>query len=148
MRVLILFFLTFLTQIAMSQQIESIVGVAHADAGPTVRADGDAGDAAEIITKWLGSYLAIECNKKLKPGLNQKLAAAVKKIKDSIPPGATVGFLVLTNKFKCEVTGVVPKTQMVRIQNGKCNIKDLELKEPSVIYDPAVTGFFTINVKL
>ena len=147
MRLAILLIISLFSKVAVSQEIESIVGVAHADNGPTVRSVGDPGDAVDIIVTWLGSYAAIECNKKLRPTLKQNLASAINKLSDTIPVGATVEFLVLTDKFKCEVIEIVPKTQTVRIQNGRCNIKDLQLTEPPTIYNPATTGFFSINVK-
>lgn len=147
MRIALVLITCFLTNVIMAQEIESIVGVAHAETGPTVRAVGNAGDAVEIIMNWLGSYATIQCNNKLQPTLKRNLVSTINKFKDSIPVGATVEFLVLTNKFKCEIIGMVKKTQTVRIKNGKCSIKDLELTQPAIIYDPVTTGFFSLTIK-
>jgi hypothetical protein len=127
MRIALILIFSLFIKVAMSQQIESIVGVAHAEAGPTVAPIGDAGDAADIIMTWLTSYAVVQCNNKLRPSLQQKLVTTIKKFKGTIQVGSIVEFLVLTNKFKCEVIDMVVKTQTVRIQNGLCNIKDYPL---------------------
>ena len=92
-------------------------------------------------------WTAIKCSQTIDASLGAKWQETKVKYIGVIPAGSTVEFLVLVDKFKCNVIGMVHKTQVVRVKDNVCSVDDIKLESPGLIYDPDQTGFFSIKIK-
>jgi hypothetical protein len=104
-------------------------------------------DAAMAIVAEFNKWAAISCSKKIDASLGKKWDEDKTKYVGKFPAGSKVLFLVLVDKFNCEVIGMLPESQIVRVKENVCSVSDIKVDRPDMIYNPDNTGFFTVKVR-
>lgn len=104
-------------------------------------------DAVMAIVGEFNKWAAISCSKKIDVSLGKKWDEDKIKYVGKFPAGSKVLFLVLVDKFTCEVMGMLPESQIVRIKDNVCSVGDIKVDRPDLIYNPDNTGFFTVKIK-
>lgn len=114
---------------------------------PIVNFSSPGVNAAMAIVDEFNKWAAISCSKKIDASLGKKWDESKVKYVGQFPAGSKVLFLVLVDKFTCEVIGMLPETQIVRIKDNVCSVGDIKVDRPDLIYNPVNTGFFTVKIK-
>ncbi|TDH18065.1 hypothetical protein EXU57_24400 [Segetibacter sp. 3557_3] len=141
----IIVYYIFLLSSVTGQTIESVVSRSFQ---PFVIPSSAASlQAANIIVSEFNKYGALRCSNILTSTLEKRISEVRITHIPVVKKGAVAEFLVLVNKFSCEVIGMVHKTQVVRVKNNKCSINDIKLESPDLIYDPTKTGFFSVKLQ-
>jgi hypothetical protein len=125
--------------------IESVVSSNYVT--PITTINNSPMEAANLILDAFNQWAAIKCSHTIDASLTSKWDETKLKYIGIIPAGSTVEFLVLVNKFTCNVIGMVHKTQIIRVRDNACSVNDIKLESPDLIYDPDQTGFFSIKIK-
>ncbi|UAY53246.1 hypothetical protein [Ferruginibacter albus] len=125
--------------------IESVVSSKYVP--PVTDINNSPMEAANLILDALNQWAAIKCSHDIDASLSVKWNETKVKYIGSIPAGSTVEFLVLVDKFTCNVIGMVHKTQVVRVKENACSVNDIKLESPDLMYNPDQTGFFSIKMR-
>ncbi|MCW3109926.1 MAG: hypothetical protein JWQ09_4432 [Segetibacter sp.] len=104
-------------------------------------------NAASLIVGEFNKWAAIKCSQKIDATLASKWDESKTKYIGAFPHNSKVLFLILVDKFQCNVIGMLPESQIVRVKDNVCSINDIKVDRPDLIYDPVTTGFFTVKVK-
>jgi len=103
--------------------------------------------AANLIVAEFNKWAAIKCSQTINASLANKWKETKDKFIGKVPPSSVVEFLVLVDKFNCNVIGMVQKTQTIRVRDDVCSVNDIKLESPDLLFDPSSTGFFSIKIQ-
>lgn len=133
------------TKEQQSSFIQSVVSNSYVP--PVTSINNSVPEAVNLILSEFNNWAAIKCSHSIDESLGSTWAKTKINFIGKIPSGSTVEFLVLINKFNCNVIGMVQKTQIVRVHDNVCSVDDIKLEQPDLIYNPDETGFFSIKIK-
>lgn len=114
---------------------------------PVVTSTATRADAIRVILDEFNRWAAIQCSNRINESLGKKWEDTKTRYAGKFPAGSSVLFLVLVDKPNCNVVGMVPESQTVRVKENVCSVNDIKVDRPDLIYDPTTTGFFTVKVK-